>query len=205
MSALLRAVAIEDCPIYSLSVILPGAKAVAHLLQHKIRWDSFEVHFESHKFLKKLSDIALVSSKILCKDAFDYEIYDGLFVCETGNALIDFRVFFKSATNTKPIALFFQVKHSEWEVEASKITFKSLSSWYQNCDSSLAAFGVNFRLGFVVVTNRLVQFPANVTPSSTLWPPNLILISRHELDAFLGPLSSRGLLAIDEHLVQSSV
>lgn len=136
----------------------------------------------------------MAKSTILCKDGTEHDIHDGVFVCETGNALIDFRICFKSPTN-QPVALFFQVKHSEWVVENAKIAFPSISSWHQKCESALSSFGGSFRVVLVIVTNRRVDLPRSCTPAALSWPQNLLLISNEELATFLGPFAHRGLLA----------
>ena len=212
LSSLLRAVAIQDNKTYSLRSIFRGALAPESVLNYKIKWDGYEVHFEAQKcgscwsstlitisnslprFLKKISDVAVVKSTILCKDDTEHDIHDGVFVCETGNALIDFRICFKSETN-QDVALFFQIKHSEWVVENAKIAFPSISSWHQKCESALSSFIGSFRVVLVIVTNRKVDLPPNCTPTATSWPQNLLLISSEELATFLGPLAHRGLLA----------
>ena len=149
------------------------------------------------RFLKKIADVAVVKSTILCKDDLEHDIHDGVFVCEVGNALIDFRIRFKSPTN-QPVALFFQVKHSEWEVENAKISFPSIRSWHQKCESALSSFKASFRVVYVIVTNRIVDIPPDCTPTSMSWPQNLILISHYELATFLGPFAHRGLLASND-------
>ncbi len=149
------------------------------------------------RFLIKISDIPEVPSAIKCKDDSEYKLHDGIFVCEIGNALIDYRIFFVSP-NAEPVALFIQVKHSEWTVESANITFASVSSWYQNCQLALKHYRGKFRVVLAIVTNRKVDLPENCTPSAPSWPQDLVLISHDELATFLGPLAHRGLLAAND-------
>jgi len=46
----------------------------------------------------------------------------------------------------------------------------------------------------VIITNLKIDIPVD----SDKWPLDLILISRDELEAFLGPLAHRGLLAAND-------
>jgi len=49
LSSLLRAVAMQDKKTHSLRSILRGALASESVLNYKILWDSYEVHFEAQK------------------------------------------------------------------------------------------------------------------------------------------------------------
>ena len=215
VSALLRAIAVQPVKsVVYLGSIFRGALASDLVLGYILSLNSLEVHFEaeqyevpfpllivntdrSPRFLKKDDDKPAVQSTISCQDGFDYDLHDGIFVCRTGNALIDFRLFLKSP-NKLTMALFVQLNHSEWTVTNSKITFASIVSWYRKCQSALASYRSTFRVVLAMVTNRRIDFPPGCTPSESSWPQDLLVISHDELAAFLGPLAHRGLLAVQE-------
>jgi len=118
-------------------------------------------------------------------------IFSGVFVCRAGNALIDYRAYFRSSINGhKPVALFFQAKHSGVQVAGNSVTLDWLMAWYNKCSDAFAKVALEYRVGFVLVTNRVVTLP-----SVKNWPDNLLVISRTELSTYLGPLAHRGLLA----------
>jgi hypothetical protein len=106
--------------------------------------------------------------------------------------LIDYRSYFHPAIkNRNPVALFFQVKHSGVDVVGNTITLESLKAWHQRCAKSFAKVAKQYRVGFVLVTNRFVALPDVASD----WPENLLVISRDQLATYLGPLAHRGLLA----------
>ncbi len=49
-ATLLRAIAIQDQKFYTLRSIFRGAKASERVLNYKISWESYEVHFEDSKY-----------------------------------------------------------------------------------------------------------------------------------------------------------
>lgn len=115
-----------------------------------------------------------------------------MFVCRTGNALIDHRAYFRpAAPGDLPTALFFQTKDSKLETSNGGITSKSLLSWHKKCSDALVKVAIQFRVCLVLVTNRKVALP-----DINDWPENLLVISRDELATYLGSLAHRGLLAV---------
>lgn len=93
-------------------------------------------------------------------------------------------------TQGKPIALFFQVKHSGLDVTSRAYPTASILQWYQRSLAALAAFEVQFEVVLVLVTNRVVD------SSQLEEAEKLVVIAAAQLATYLGPLAQRGLLAI---------
>ena len=194
---------------FPLKNILRGCRGPQAFLNLKVSLTDFGVFYEDHqcalnvflfylvdlngsccRFLTTVDAVAEVVESIDCNgEAVD--IFSGIFICRAGNALVDYRTYHRSATkNRKPVALFFQAKHSEVHVVGSSITWEWLTMWHQRCSASLAEVAKKFHVGIVLVTNRNVAFP-----EGEVWPDNLLVISRDQLAVYLGPLAQRGLLA----------
>lgn len=87
-------------------------------------------------------------SSIACLDGDDHDFFAGVFVCRSGNALIDFRMFLqpRPRRKQKPVALFFQVKHTRIDAASQTYPLPSILQWYQKTVASLSAYSETFEV-----------------------------------------------------------
>eukprot|EP01128_Nolandella_sp_AFSM9_P010454 TRINITY_DN722_c0_g1_i2.p1 TRINITY_DN722_c0_g1~~TRINITY_DN722_c0_g1_i2.p1 ORF type:complete len:586 (+),score=123.54 TRINITY_DN722_c0_g1_i2:414-2171(+) len=151
---------------------------------------SLQVFEENQQCLTKIESHAEFKEKIACGDDSP-SIYDGVFICREGNALVDFRTAVRTPKESerKPILLLFQVKHSALSSTSNSITSTFIEDWCRDTLAAFSAYQSTFDIALVFVTNRRL---VGDLPNST----NLFLISEKEIPAYLGPLASRGLLAV---------
>ncbi|KAF8979956.1 hypothetical protein BGZ46_004805 [Entomortierella lignicola] len=121
---------------------------------------------ERDKFLVKATDIAEVSTAVICEDNVSREIYDGVFHCAVNCANIDHRWAIKaynpSSKNRKknkrekPLAIFMQDRFSDFETEDRTISQSSLRIWYEITLSSVQEYPKHFTVVLVYFTVRKI-------------------------------------------------
>lgn len=146
--------------------------------------------FLTCRCLTKIKSHAEFNEKIACGDDSP-SIYDGVFICREGNALVDFRTAVRTPKENerKPILLLFQIKHTALSSTSNTITSSFIEDWCRDTLAAFSAYQSTFDIALVFVTNRRL---VGDLPNSS----NLFLISEKEIPAYLGPLASRGLLAV---------
>ncbi|CAI2178094.1 8894_t:CDS:2 [Funneliformis geosporum] len=180
----------EEQKSWCLSDIFRGAKGNANLLKYQVKLRQLDVFIEKNKLLVETTDIAEFNRLVLCDDDITRPLETAIFHCAEGCANIDHHWVLESASNEKPLAIFMQDKHSEFDTNDPTVSGPELKRWYDKTLQSVSSYTYDYDI-------LLVFFTVRRFTGSNLWEmPWLLLIDDECIAEYLSPtFAHRGLVS----------